>query len=293
MSVAELNQRIYKQNIGGEAVSLLLSINEAALRVPHDYKAIEDFFLFSSHFFDRIFGEATTGCKNLPEGWQSIKYGGWLKEFGTVNQLSSNLNGVLASGGDAEGSDVRQLGLQSRVVNEKMDKLFNVLQLTLSFNSNMMDVLKRGRMFIMPQELLPRRARMLSTDPAWINYVQNSDPIHDFLISWARKTQEAASVEGTVSLPPLEYFFICLARYPTMNATAHDLPQSFRDAYKHREESKIYISMGMKVPMQPYNVLLYRYLTELLPHGGQPLPEGILFLHLVVETWIASALVNF
>ncbi len=265
-------------------------LDDVAKRLSADNSSVIEFYGFCVHFFDRVFGDDTTDrtlpTKDQKNSWIPIKNGGWLRDV--IQTCDNSLSSV----------DVRRfLSRRDRLV---LSPEAHGLVYVLSFQSNVMDVLRRNReKFSMSIKLLPRRVQMLVFGSPNYLFVKSSEESHNFLRNWCSRVIQTSPTGGSMTLSPFQYFLICLLRYPTMDDGI------LNPALTSFQRSQQQFNMGPKpshMPISfmqtcPYSVLLLQNLHSLLPHDTSSTissslsPDGWLLLVLAAEYWIGSALV--
>jgi hypothetical protein len=285
-SLDELKKRIYSRTLNfSSAADIFRDVDEAARRAPGDNLEVE-FMNFAVMFFDRLFGEAVTCCKEVPEGWQSIKYGGWFAE------IASFYNATMFK----ELPDVRSFGTVR--FDNRIEKLYRFIQDTVDLNSNMMGVLRQGRLFVAPIEFLTSRIKWLCSknpsDKYWYHFVQSNDCVHDALASWTSRREIGNLVDGNIRLPPVEYLLLCLVRYPCVQPPQQIslMPKGLQDnVFVRQATPDISFKNRSKVPLTPFTVVMYKYIQDLLPPSQALSSQAQLFLCLVAEYWIGCGLI--
>lgn len=157
VTTEDIRKRIHNRSISiTSALDIFKDVMDAARRAPNDQQDLE-FMNFAVMFLDRLFGEHVTCCKDTPDNWQKIQYGGWLQE------LTNQCNALQ----QVEFPDVRNFGIVR--FDPRVEKLFATLRETLELSSNMMSVLQQGRLFLAPIEFITTRAKWLSSNNPLIN----------------------------------------------------------------------------------------------------------------------------
>ena len=148
--------------------------------------------------FDRIFGEDTTGLKESTDQksqWRRLSIlGGWLR------QIMSNLYQP----------------------NQSNNKSLQLLINLFSSKNFLIDSLERRKFsdFEMNMLLFPKKARMLFDNEKEYIFVQSSNQIVYYKLSNSIKlyqNQIDKSQDRKITLHPIEYYIICLVRYPTIS----------------------------------------------------------------------------
>lgn len=140
---------------------------------------------------DRIFGEDTTGLKESPDQkshWKRLPSGGWLRQI--LNQSNNS-------------------------------KSINLLIDLFSCGNFLIDSLDRRKFsdFEMNLYLFPKKARMLFSKDKEYEFVRSPNQIVYYKLSNSVKqyqNQIDKSQDWRITLQPMEYFIICLVRYPTI-----------------------------------------------------------------------------
>jgi hypothetical protein len=290
-SLEELKKRIYSRSINlSSASEIFKDVDEAARRATNDNQDIE-FMNFVVLLFDRLFGEAVTACKDIPEGWQSIRYGGWLSDIAAFGNASGGLLRELP--------DVRQFGIQK--FDTRTETLYKEILRALDRDGNTMNVLRQGRLFVTPLDFLTNRMRWLtsksSNDAYWYGFVQHNSHVHDALVQWIEKRDVGNIIDGNIRLPPMEYFLMCMVRYPFIQLTPKEssaVPKALQDTVFVRPVATDFsYKSRTKVPLTPFTVVLQKYIRDLFPHNssGFMSSESKLFLCMVAEYWVGCGLI--
>lgn len=262
---------------------------------------LDKFHDHSLKLFDRIFGEDTTSGfgTTFPLNYVRGAPGGWLRKLNFSNDR-----------GNRAEHKPRQVGKNESTPNEKIfsDKPYMQLLHPLSAFIELLIASKYAtRYFNIKVSLLPRKLQMFlkldESSEKLYSYVSAESQAQIFnLLHVSLKEQyaviNAKANDQTIHLEPIEYFFICMMRYPLAGGSIFS-PTSFTKKPSDEKLPRL-ISVDQWIQPFPYLKLLREYLKLLLPIGiiSEYNPEPLsplsgfkeLFLYLIAEFWLAPIL---
>lgn len=267
-------------------------VGELVQLVRQSHRPPDVFFIFCMKLFDRVFGENTTLC-DCPTGWvRSYNGSGWLRKLSTTT--SSTLSREYSSYSPGSSS-----------VNSSPGDALNKLIATLKYNGDLLEVLKRSHKdFEALMSMLPMKAQLCLLKHPMYSCVESENQVayfrlltHPLHTQLARAGANLRSGDLTITLDALEYFIVCLLRYPTVAMNDDDRQSGYRTSgmrYHHTGSgsgsgsgSSAAASTAMsQIPPPPttsaigqpnnwvrssaYLALLKRFIEDLLDPGSMP-----------------------
>ena len=262
------------------------ALEEHAKNIPLRNDAVIEFYEFALQFFDRIFGEDTTGRSenDLPKDWNMLRCGGWLRSvscssYSAMSHMTSQASKSLHS--SSSFIDHKPMTGMSQTGYQLSSILFS--------HSNVMDILKRNSgNFNLDYTLLPSKLAII------LSRSEEATDIMTYMYTYnLRKLQLIASSYNSfpqLPLPPFHYFLILLARYPTCSDEIFS--ENFGNI-KRNHQLKPNLGVVQLLQSNVYFSVLRHYLSILLPrykssqdYAIELSQEGELFLRFCLEYWL-------
>ena len=202
--------------------------------------------------FDRVFGEETTGLKDSTDhksNWKRLGSGGWLRQV-----LNQNIS----------------------------SKTIELLIDLFSCGNFLIDSLERRKFsdFEMNLLLFPKKAKMLFFKEKEHEFVRSPNQVVYYkLLNSVKQHQNQVdkSQDWRITLQPIEYFIICLVRYPTVmdnvfmtNPYTINLNQGNRNSTLPTEKSVVHTlrsRLGSQawVSRVPFLRILMKHIEHFIP----------------------------